>query len=171
MFNRSARLFLGMLISVLLMAGCGNVEADADNQKYVYQYTDPRDGTERQLSIDYYDEFTYSTEEYLDVVVSECTPDWGIKISFSGEENTDYLYFYRCLGKGYELYKEYADEHKEVVQAGDYKVVLIDTEDGIAGYSSMGTNAYQGILLYMSKERWEELSDTIIQIIASAEYH
>ena len=58
-----------------------------------------------------------------------------------------------------------------MVQAGDYKVVLIYTEDEIVGYSSMGTESGQGILLQISNERWEELSDRIIEIISSAEYH
>lgn len=167
----------GGVLLVLLMAGCGNVEADTDNassmEKYVYEYSD-KPGVERTLSIDYYDEFTYYTEEYYDSTFeSEPSPDWGIRISFSGEKdfNSDYLYFYRCFGKGYEVYKEYVDEYKEVVQAGDYKVVLVYTEDGIVGYSSMGTEWGQGILMEISNERWEELSDTIMEIIASAEYH
>lgn len=167
--------FWGMLFPVLLMTGCGNADADTDNdssrEKYVYKYPDEY-GVERQLSIDYYDEFTYYTEEYYGATAeSEGSPDWGINISFSGETNSDYLYFYRCHGKGYEIYKEYVDEYKEVVQAGNYKVVLIYLEDEIVGYSSMGTELGQGILLRISNERWEELSDTIIEIIASAEYH
>lgn len=175
MKSRKSILFLGMLLPVLLMTSCGNVEADTDNasprEKYVYKYPDEY-GVERQLSIDYYDEFTYYTEEYYGATFEhEASPDWGINISFSGETNSDYLYFYRCFGKGYQVYEEYADEYKEVVQAGNYKVVLIYTEDEIVGYSSMGTELGQGILLQISNERWEELSDTIIEIIASAEYH
>lgn len=173
--SRKSIWFWGMLLPVLLMTGCVNVEADTDNastmEKYVYEYTDAY-GVERQLLIDYYDEFTYDTYGYYDATFErEASPDWGINISFSSETNSDYLYFYRCFGKGYEVYKEYVDEYKEMVQAGDYKVVLIYTEDGIVGYSSMGTEFGQGILLQISNERWEELSDTIMEIIASAEYN
>lgn len=173
--SRKSIWFWGMLLPVLLMTGCGNVEIDTDNaspmEKYVYKYTDAY-GVERQISIDYYDEFTYYTYEYYDATFErEASPDWGINISFSGETTSDYLYFYRCFGKGYQIYEEYADEYKEVVQAGNYKVVLIYIEDEIVGYSSMGTESGQGILLQISNERWEELSDIIMEIIASAEYN
>ncbi|MCM1091267.1 MAG: hypothetical protein NC092_11385, partial [Butyrivibrio sp.] len=153
-----------------------NVRAEDDTnnsssmEKYVYKYFDEQE-RERHLSIDYYDEFTYSTEEYIgSTFESDGTPDWGIRVSFSGETDSDYLYFYRCRGKGYEIYKEYPDEDKELVQAGDYKLVLIYLEDKIVGYSSMGTEWGQGILLEISNERWEDLSDAIIALVASAEF-
>ena len=172
--SRKCRLFWGILLFALLITGCGNIKDDTNNsssmEKYVYRYSDGG-GEEGCLSIDHYDEFVYSTEEYLaPTFESEGTPDWGIRISFSGETDSDYLYFYRCRGKGYQIYKEYPDEDKELVQAGDYKLVLIYPEDKIVGYSSMGTEWGQGILLEISNERWEDLSDTIIALVASAEY-
>lgn len=164
-----------VFILSILLTGCAKLETDSNEvhpkEKYTYQYTDAY-GVERQLSIDYYDEFLYCTDAYYGATAeSEASPDWGINIYFSTEKDSDFLYFYGCFGKGYQPMEEYPDKETEVIPAGEYKLMVIDLEEEIIGYSSMGTESGQGILLRMSKTRWLELSDTILELIASAQYN
>lgn len=163
-----------VLLSSILIIGCAKLDAPSEEahskEKYIYQYTDAY-GMERQLSIDYYDEFLYCTDEYYGATAeSEASPDWGINIYFSGEKDSDYLYFYGCFGKGYRPAEEYPDKETELISAGAYTFVLIDLDNEVIGYSSMGAESGQGIYLRMNKTRWMELSDTIPELIASAQY-
>lgn len=162
--------WIGM--SAMLMTACGVRAGDgagsAPTEQYVYEYADSQ-GKKRQLSIDYHEEFLYEHSEYYDSTSEhEASPDWGINIYFSGEKDRDYLYFYACFGKGYRPVEEYPEEEKEVFTAGDYSLVLISLEEEVIGYSSMGTEQGQGILIRMSKERWAELSDVVLDIAGSA---
>ncbi len=68
-------------------------------EKYVYKYADAY-GVERQLSIDYYDEFTYYTYEYYDATFeSEPSPDWGINIFFQVKQTQIICIFIGVLEK------------------------------------------------------------------------
>lgn len=136
---------------------------------FTYEFTpDDSSAINKTMAIEQIEGIVYKIEPLESMVVSEPSPDWGIKMYFS-EDAVNFLYFYASRSPaGYYPFPNDDQERNSIMING------IELDWGIFGDDVIGSYIIDygyGIVIQMEVELWNANQETIINLIKSAKVY
>lgn len=134
---------------------------------FTYEFAPESSAESKIMAIEQVENIIYEINPPKPEIVSEPSPDWGIKMYFS--EDVPYsLYFYASRSKDIDPFPNREQERKSVMING--RELEWEIFDGYVIGSYLMDDGY-GIILQMEEDLWNRNQQMIIRLIKSAKVY
>lgn len=166
--KKSSRKLLPLVLCILVLLGLGLYKWFTPKPvMFTYEFVSDTSAESKTMAIEQMEDFIYEIDPLKSAIVSEPSPDWGIKLYFS-EDTPYFLYFYASRSKDIDPFPIEEQERETVMING--KELEWENFGGYVRGSYPMDYGY-GIVFKMEEDVWNKNQKKILRLIKSAKIY